>query len=205
MLSLAAVLLLSQTCAPSVAPQTLAAIAYVESRFDPLAIGVNRGPRPARRPQTAAEAAAVARDLIARGANLDLGIAQINSANLEWLGLGVEEAFDPCRNLDAAATVLTAGYRPRGETAAHRQDALRTALSRYNTGHPSRGIQNGYVGRIETAALRLNLALSPQAAAADPGAAALPITNRRPPPEWDVFAQARAVLVFSHTLERSPS
>ena len=49
MLDLASVLALSQSCAPSVAPQTLAAIAHVESRFDPLAIGVNgNGSRPAR-------------------------------------------------------------------------------------------------------------------------------------------------------------
>src|SRR5690606_17542721 len=92
MLDLNLILGLSAACAPGVAPETLAAIAYVESRFDPLAIGVNAGPRPAARPRDATEAARTARDLLARGANLDLGVAQINSANLGWLGLSVEAA-----------------------------------------------------------------------------------------------------------------
>ena len=39
-------------------------------------------------------------------------MAQINSDNLDWLGLSVEAAFDPCRNLAAAGVVLRAGYRP---------------------------------------------------------------------------------------------
>ncbi len=46
MLDLAAVLALAQSCAPAVAPETLSAIAYVESRFNPVAIGVNHAPEP---------------------------------------------------------------------------------------------------------------------------------------------------------------
>lgn len=194
MLDLALVLALSQACAPATAPQTLAAIAHVESRFDPLAIGVNRGPRPPRRARDAREAAAISRALIARGANLDLGLAQINSANLGWLGLSVEDAFDPCRNLRAAATVLHAGYRPLAETAAARQAALRLALSRYNTGDARRGFRNGYVAKVERAAADLNLAT---AVAPTPLslAAGGPVA---PPPEWDVFARgASAVVIFS--------
>ncbi|MEN5229718.1 lytic transglycosylase domain-containing protein [Brevundimonas naejangsanensis] len=204
MLDLAAVLLLSQTCAPGVAPGTLAAIAHVESRFDPLAIGINRGPRPSRRARTAQEAATVARDLIARGGNVDLGLAQINSANLGWLRLSVEDAFDPCRNLEAAGVVLRDGYRPRGQAAGERQRALRVALSRYNTGDASRGFRNGYVGKVETAAIRLNLALHPPSPPAAP-APSPELTPSLPPPSWDVFAHARAVLVFSPAPARSPT
>ena len=191
MLDLAFVLALSQTCAPQVAPETLAAVAYAESRFNPVAIGVNRGPRPARPPRDATEAARVARALLARGANLDLGVAQINSDNLDWLGLSVEAAFDPCRNLAAAGVVLRAGYRPAG---ADPQTALRVALSRYNTGHPERGFRNGYVARVEQAAATLGLAapggLRPSPvvrSAARPG----PVTPPSAPARWDVFAQAR--------------
>jgi len=50
MLDLAFVLALSQSCAPSVAPQTLAAIAHVQSRVRPLA----DGRQPHRRPPTPA-------------------------------------------------------------------------------------------------------------------------------------------------------
>lgn len=46
MLDLKLILALSQACAPQVAPETLAAIAYAESRFNPIAIGVNRGRLP---------------------------------------------------------------------------------------------------------------------------------------------------------------
>lgn len=207
MLDLNLILALSQACAPQAAPQTMAAIAWTESRFDPLAIGVNRGPRPARRPRDAADAARIARGLLARGANLDLGLAQINSANLAWLGLSVEAAFDPCRNLSAAGVVLRAGYRPARD--GDRQAALRVALSRYNTGHPERGFRNGYVARVERAAVALSLA--PPALASDTVAAEAPVvvrpatpalSARTPdPPAWDVFGRAR----FSATLAFAPS
>lgn len=203
MLDLAIILALSQACAPQAAPETLAAIAYVESRFDPLAIGVNRGPRPAGAPRNAVEAARIARDLLAQGANLDLGLAQINSDNLGWLGLSVEAAFDPCRNLAAAGRVLNAGYRPvRGESP---QRTLRAALSRYNTGHPTRGFSNGYVARVEAAAERLALT-SPGSSAAVRAASVAEAAPEpaAPPPAWDVFARAdgEATLVFTSSASR---
>ena len=205
MLDLALVLALSQRCAPSVAPQTLAAIAHVESRFDPLAIGVNRnGARPARA-RDATEAAATARRLLGRGANLDLGLAQINSDNLDWLGLTVEEAFDPCLNLRAAATVLRAGYRPAGDSPADRQSALRIALSRYNTGDARRGLRNGYVARVEQAAITLNLAEPGLAARVAPPDAPSPAPQpaNAPPAAWDVFARGPVRVVFSTSADRS--
>jgi len=207
MLDLAAVFALSQACAPGVAAETLTAIAYVESRFDPLAIGVNRGPRPMRAARDASEAVRVARSLIARGANLDLGIAQINSDNLGWLGLTLEAAFDPCLNLEAAGQVLRAGYQPRaGDTP---QRTLRVALSRYNTGHPARGFRNGYVGRVEAAAARL--ALTPTAPRLNVALSASPSHKTAQPSEpaadWDVFGRAplATTMVFasSKTIRRT--
>lgn len=205
MLDLAMVLSLSQACAPQVAPQTLAAIAWTESRFNPIAIGVNRGPRPVRQPRDATEAAQVARTSLARGANLDLGVAQINSDNLAWLGLTVDDAFDPCLNLRAAATVLRAGYRPSGASAAHRQSALRVALSRYNTGDARRGFRNGYVARVEQAALTLNLAAPLTAPAVEPPDARLlaPPIPSAPPAAWDVFARGPVRVAFSTSIDRS--
>lgn len=202
MLDLAIVLALSAQCAPGVSPHTLAAIAHAESRFEPLAIGVNRGAR-IRQPRSAPEAVAVARRLMADGANIDLGLAQINSANLSWLGLSVEEAFDPCRNLAAAATVLRRGFRPASDAASDRQAALRVALSRYNTGDPVRGFRNGYVARVEASAARLGLAVITP----DPVAGPLQLAAAEPerPASWDVFGHGRAspVLLFSDTLQPS--
>lgn len=145
-LSLPAALALAAQCAPGVAPETLLSLAHTESRFDPLAIGVNGGKNPPS-VTTAADAAITAKRYIAAGYSIDLGIAQINSANLGWLGLSVEDAFDPCRNLAAAARVLTANYATASRRFAGRA-ALDVALSMYNTGDPQRGYRNGYVGRV---------------------------------------------------------
>jgi len=134
LLSLSQVLMVAAHCAPAAAPQTLAAIAEVESGFDSLAIGVN-GPQPIRlRPASPAQASAIAGRLIAQGASVDLGLAQINSKNLQALGLTAADLFDPCRNLAASAQVLSAGLGRA--LAAHRpaEAALRAALSYYNTG-----------------------------------------------------------------------
>ena len=41
---------------------------------------------------------------------VDVGLAQVNSANFAWLGLTLQTALDPCRNLAAGARVLLAKY-----------------------------------------------------------------------------------------------
>ena len=224
-LSLPAALALAAQCAPSVAPETLLSVAHTESKFDPLAIGVNGGKNPPPM-GTTTDAAQAARRYIAAGYSVDLGIAQINSANLGWLGLSVEDAFDPCRNLAAAARVLSANYtvascRYGGAT------ALGVALSMYNTGNAQRGYRNGYVGRVYRTAASLVPAITggsgiptatpdpsiPMGSPLDPtlarhavgvpATAGLtgPITTipARPlPASWDVFAasQKSSVMVF---------
>jgi type IV secretion system protein VirB1 len=175
---------LSATCAPQVAPATLLAIGKVESGFDPLAIGVN-GPRPHRLTFATREvAAAAAHNLIEGGANIDLGLGQINSRNLAPLGLSVEEAFDPCRNLAASAEVLVSGYRRAAPQAGHEQAAIRTALSFYNTGSPDRGFANGYVAKVVTAAQ-----IVPALTVSDDASPSRPPTPP-PRPDWDVFGAA---------------
>lgn len=175
----AAFLALASQCAPGVAPETLLAVARVESGLDPLAVGQNGRRSPLPRLRTAAEAAAHAEALLAQGRDLDLGLAQINVRNLGRLGLSVREAFDPCRNLAAAGEVLADGYRRGAARTGPGQAALRVALSYYNTGHPRRGFANGYVarvlGRAGLPAARLGAAPAPPAA----------------PPAWDVFGRAR--------------
>lgn len=183
-LDLPTLLGLATACAPQVAPQTMVAIVRVESAFEPLAIGVNGARSRAERPATIAAAAARAEALIARGHSIDLGLAQINSRNLAWLGLTPRDAFDPCRNLAAGARVLEAGYRRAAPAAGQEQAALRTALSYYNTGHPERGLRNGYVAKVTAAAGQVPRI--PQASAAAP-----------PPAAWDVFARAQRGFVIT--------
>ena len=120
---------LVSACAPGVAPETLAAVAQTESGLHPFAIGINGPGGDAMLPATRQDAIERAQALLRAGRSLDLGLMQINSGNLGWLGLSVEDAFDPCRNIAAGARVLT-------------------AFSGYNTGHPQRGFANGYVARV---------------------------------------------------------
>lgn len=180
-------LALAAQCAPAVAPETLMAIVQVESRFNPLAIGVNGQPRVTVTARTPREAAARASALIAAGRSVDLGLAQINSGNLAWLGLSVEAAFDPCLNLAAAQRVLQDGYARSAPASVGEQPALLTALSYYNTGHPRRGFANGYVARVTTATARFTPAILD--AVRSVPATSTPAIAVLAPPAWDVFGQ----------------
>lgn len=141
---------LAASCAPNVAPSTMQAIVMAESSGNPLSIGVNSGGNLQRQPRTHAEAVSAARLLLARGANFDAGLAQINSANFARLGLTAENVFEPCTNLRAGAAVLSDNYS-RAKTSGHASPLL-AAISEYNTGSRSRGFSNGYVGRVLKAA-----------------------------------------------------
>lgn len=70
---------------PSLAP-VMVGIAAHESHLDPLAIHKN-----------------------ANG-TFDVGLTQVNTSNFGWLGLTMESALDPCRNIAAGAAVLLARY-----------------------------------------------------------------------------------------------
>jgi type IV secretion system protein VirB1 len=133
---------LAAACAPSVSPETLAAVARTESGFDDVAIHDNTTGR-AYLPATHAEAIALAAQLVVLdGHSVDLGLMQINSNNLKPLGLSISAAFNACQSMQAGARVLQVDYRA----------AMRDTLSRYNTGDPLRGIENGYVARVEASA-----------------------------------------------------
>src|SRR5579871_6212678 len=135
---------------PTVAIETGAAVARAESGFDTLAIHDNTASR-TYAPANLAEAIAVAATLRAAGDSFDLGVMQINSANLARLGLTIAGAFDPCRNMAAGAQILINDYLA-GRTGQDAQVRLRQALSRYNTGDGAAGFVNGYVARVQVAA-----------------------------------------------------
>jgi type IV secretion system protein VirB1 len=147
-----------QQYAPNVAPQTIAAIIRVESGGNPFAVGINGRARRRIRPKSAQEAASEARYFIAKGYSVDLGLMQINSRNLRRLGLTVEQAFDPGANIQAGAKILTLGYCGAIRRYGPGQDALRAALSAYNTGNYERGFKNGYVAKyFPTAGVRCGI------------------------------------------------
>ena len=134
-------------CAPNVAPVTLQAIIEVESGGNALALHVNGIRVQPPPPRDAKEAAQVAESNIARGYSVDIGLMQVNSRNLATLGITVEQVLEPCTNIRAAATILTADYAAAARTRGDGQPALQAALSAYNTGDFYRGFANGYVAR----------------------------------------------------------
>jgi len=124
-LTIPAALALSLQCAPSVDPHMIVAIGQHESALDPLTTHDNTTGQVLH----GEGAASTARQLIAAGHSVDLGLMQINSMNLGLLGLSVSDAFTACRSIEAAAQLLA-------------------LFSRYNTGSPQRGIANGYATKV---------------------------------------------------------
>lgn len=208
----AAILGIAAQCAPGVAPSTIAAVVHTESKGYQFALNVNGVARQPVRPTSAEAAAKVARAYIARGYSVDLGLGQINSRNMAALGLSWASVFDPCTNINAAGKVLAGNYH-RVSSGRLPQEALRVALSMYNTGSQTRGFRNGYVGRVlNNAGISSGVAAvsySPEPPlSARPEAAVLPrkmladlaaenigkteeaAATHAPPPTWDVFARA---------------
>ncbi len=217
-LELATVVGLAQQCAPSVAVETLVSVVHTESHFNPYAIGVNAKGVAAPNPSDRVSAAAAARSLIARGYNIDLGLGQINSANLRWLGLSVDDAFDPCRNLAAAARVLASNYLNVVRSSPSTEVAIATAMSMYNTGSRSRGFGNGYVGRVYASSNVVVPAIR-RRAMSEPAALPAPVTpeptvtqpsaevrSPRVQEAWDTTAgaQTASLMVFGGASNSSP-
>ncbi|WP_443694949.1 lytic transglycosylase domain-containing protein [Pseudomonas sp.] len=139
-------------CAPFVSSNTMLAVIQQESQGNPWAIGVN-GSQRYRKVNNYSEAVTESKRLIASGANIDMGLMQINSKTMVNLGLTVEQVFDPCTNAYAGGTVLTRNYVKAAKTHQNDQAALQAALSAYNTGNFSKGFKNGYVSSVVKHAL----------------------------------------------------
>ena len=155
-LGIPAALAVALHCAPGVDPAMLVAIARQETGLEPMTLHDNTSGQVLR----GAEVIDAARRLIAAGHSVDLGAWQINSRNLALLGLGVADAFEPCKAVAAAARLIE-------------------LFSRYNTGSPSRGIANGYAAAVMTA-IRAVKATSPAMPRARPAMASLPISAPDP-------------------------
>jgi type IV secretion system protein VirB1 len=180
---------LAASCGPQVHVDTLAAVARTESAFQTDAIYDNTDRRQ-HLPKSREEAVAVATELVTvKRHSVDVGLMQINSANLAALGVTLAEAFDPCKSIGAGARLLAAAYKPpaSGQDA---QPALTQALSRYNTGDSTKGVVNGYVAKVQAAAEQVVPAIRLVNASRTGQAAEEPIATESPP-SWDVFAQAR--------------
>jgi type IV secretion system protein VirB1 len=126
-------------CAPQVDPVTMSAVVKQESGGNPWALN-NNTTKKSQIFGTKSEAVAAALHAIRNGQSVDMGLAQLNSKNLEWLGLTVEQAFDPCANINAGAKILENGYVKTGN--------LHQALSMYNTGKPNSTTGSAYAQKV---------------------------------------------------------
>lgn len=192
-LTVATFVQLAAACGPAVHVETLASVARAESGFNPLVIHDNTTGR-TYQPASAGDATRLAAGLIAQRHSVDLGLMQVNSANLAGLGLSIADSFDPCQNIRAGARVLVAAYKAPGG-GADVQPALLQAFSRYNTGRPDRGFTNGYIRRVQFAASQIvpAIRLAGSARLGETGGDDPPAspTAPPPPPAWDVYARAR--------------
>lgn len=178
-------------CSANVHPAIVNTIAKTESSFNPFAIGVNKGSSLKRQPQSYSEAVTVAKQLLKNGANIDMGLAQINSSNMQWLNLSVEQAFNPCSNLKAMQTVYLDCYSKAGNSGLGTR--MQRAFSCYNTGGMTRGFNNGYVTKATNnyntfARFNFNQAI--------------PNPNN-PPAQAPQLAQGRSVAIPNAVLEES--
>lgn len=200
-LSISAAAELAAQHASSVNPGTLVAFAYNESRLKPWAIHDNTTDA-SYYPVALSDAVALASSLLQQGHSLDLGIMQVNSANMARTGLTVASAFDPGTSMRAGATILTAAYRQclrgnSGPSPAEQQAALRCAASVYNTGREQAGILNGYQARVWRAAEQvvpaIQVAGAGARAPADDDGTATPAPRRPPLSLQDALRDTPAV------------
>lgn len=143
-------LALIQECSPNVHPQTMEAIIQQESNFNPWAIGINDGSQLGEQPSNQNDAISIAKLLILQGKNIDMGLGQINSANLARYNWSVEDVFNPCKNISYSAQILTENYERASAKFEDEQTALQAAISAYNTGNFISGHKNGYVDKVKS-------------------------------------------------------
>lgn len=204
---------LAEQCGSTVHPDTLQAVARVESKFNPFVIGVVGGALK-KQPETLGEAIAAANKLHREGRNFSMGLMQINKKNLAHFGLNYETVFHPCKNVATGAAILQECFkRAGGATQAH----LQKAFSCYYSGNFGTGFkadfkgQPPYVVKILNAARENNQhqllaynvpAVNPAVPLAAPGRTgktnSVPVTpsvyfNRTPPANAQAVKAVRAV------------
>ena len=147
---------LAQTCAPFVASETLAGVVSLESRFAPFNIRIKSGAPLKRKPATRAEAIEVATSLAAKRHNIQMGLGGIGLEELQRLNLSISDAFDPCLNLRATATLLDGYYRLAVKEGAEPARAEKVMLqSYYGRDDPSVGAMVSYDDQVRREVKRL--------------------------------------------------
>ncbi|RYZ91124.1 MAG: hypothetical protein EOP04_01615 [Proteobacteria bacterium] len=138
---------------PGVHTATASAIIGSESSFNEAALNINAQGLSFEslgilRPKTSEEAIKVAERLMASKINFDAGLMQINSANFGFYKITVRDVFNPCTNIRIGTAILKRFYNKSEKILGAGQEALKAALSAYNTGNNTSGFENGYVAKF---------------------------------------------------------
>ena len=214
-MALSAFLALAAQCTPTtpdgrlvVAPETLAAVAWTESRLGALRVGINEPG--ARAPAFGSLAEATAWVTANAHRSLDVGIAQINSAagHMQRRGLPVAAALDPCVGIRVGSEVLAGCYRTA--PAVEEQRRIRLAAGCYNTGKHNEAAP--YVQRVQASAEVVVPAIRLRGDAPTPSAPAVipaqPIAPIALPslcaPAWDLWALARCPTARTPATQAGP-
>jgi type IV secretion system protein VirB1 len=152
---------LRSRCIPEAPLTTLRAIVRAESNGNPNAMQIdfpkallrqwhlpNGTLRLKRQPSTPGEALDWLAYLQRYAIFVDLGLMQVSTAEAQRRGLSPESLLEPCTNLRVGWQILEDDYRLETKTYGSWQEALQRAISRYNTGNSTRGIDNGYLARV---------------------------------------------------------
>jgi type IV secretion system protein VirB1 len=87
--------------------------------------------------------------------SVDVGLMQISTDEAVRRHIRPAALLDPCTNVRAGWSILEDNYKIEVDRFGPGQVALQHALSRYNTGDTTRGIDNGYLARVRSALRRL--------------------------------------------------
>jgi type IV secretion system protein VirB1 len=180
---------LAQTCAPFVASETLAGVVSLESRFAPFNIRINSGLPLKKQPATKVEAIEIATTLAADHQDIQLGLGGIGLDDLRRMKLTISDAFDPCLNLKATATLLDGYYRLAVKVGADETRAEQVMLqSFYGRDDPSIGAMVNYDDQVRRAIDRLK----PTIAILTIGGAAAVESDEAAPQSADIVAEVVA-------------
>lgn len=127
-------------------------MAYVESGFNPNAIGIVKG-RLQRQPQNLPEAISTVQSLKDSGVSFSAGLIQIYVKNWPAYNLDAQSVFEPCANMRASAGILTNCYIRAKAQSPQPQIALRHALSCYYSNNFVTGYREGYVQKVVAVAM----------------------------------------------------
>lgn len=134
------------------------AIVKVESKGNPLVLGLNKGYKLKTQPKDQEQAKAWAEFLEQHDYNFDVGIAQVNITNVHKYGYKAIDMLDPCLNLKIASDIFDKNHQAAMATN-NSANALQKAISAYNTGNFINGFKNGYVDKVNRN-LNMKLALN---------------------------------------------